>query len=117
MLTRSLNHHHHYHGRKISVFEPVSSLEYSARFVHSWLRCRELNRQVLTSVGFATILLLQKKVVSLASNPSLKDRVTLFISPNNTVALLDPQAPDFLLAVFCDSQMDGGNILILFHKE
>jgi hypothetical protein len=50
---------------KTVLLEPQPSSEDSARPVHSW----EIDHPVFTSLDFATIILLQSKVVILASNP------------------------------------------------
>jgi hypothetical protein len=67
-------------------------------------------------VDFASILFLQYKVISLASNPSnLEDQVDVFISLSDKMVQLCPQALVSLFAVFDESQGEGGGILTRLH--
>jgi hypothetical protein len=59
----------------------------------------------------ATVIFLQGKVISLASNPNLEDQVSVFMSPSDRVAQLNPQAPGSLFVTFYDSQGYSGGIL------
>jgi hypothetical protein len=43
---------------------------------------------VIISSDFATVILVQSKIVSLDSNPNLEDQVSVFISPSERVAHL-----------------------------
>jgi hypothetical protein len=47
--------------------------------------CLELDHPVFTSFYFATIIVLQNKVASLAP-PNLEDQVSVFMSPNDRLA-------------------------------
>jgi hypothetical protein len=62
-----------------ALFEPLPSSENSSRFVYSFY---ELDHPVFTPLDFETII--QKKVVSLASNPKLGGTVSFIPSNINS---------------------------------
>jgi hypothetical protein len=68
-----------------------------------------LDHPVFTSSDFATVIYLQIKVVSLASNPNLEDQVSVFtgMSPRDRGAQLYHQPPGSLFIAFYDSQGYG----------
>jgi hypothetical protein len=54
-------------------------------------------------LDFAAVILLQSKVVSLASGPNLEGRVFVFMSPSDSVAQLYLQTTGSLFIAFYDS--------------
>jgi hypothetical protein len=72
---------------------------------------------IYTSLDFSTVIFLQSKVVTLASNPNLEDQISVFMPPSDRVAQLYPQAPGSLFVVFKNSQRYGGGILTRLHAE
>jgi hypothetical protein len=66
-------------------------------------------------LDFATVILLQSKVVRLGSNPNLEDQVSVFMSSSDRVAQLYPQTPGSLFVAFYDSQWYSGGILTRLH--
>jgi hypothetical protein len=66
-------HHHHHHNWQNSFFKPQPSSEDPTE-----------SHPVLNSLHLAKITFLQRNVVSLASNPSLEDQVSAFMSPSDT---------------------------------
>jgi hypothetical protein len=88
-----------------TILEPLPSLENSASM-----------HPVFTCLDFVTILL-QSKVVSLASNPNVEDHIFVFMSSSDRVAQLHPQAPGSLFVAFYDSQGYGRGILTRLQTE
>jgi hypothetical protein len=68
-------------------------------------------------LDFATITLLQSKVVRLTSNPNLKDQVPVSMSPSERVAQLYPEALGSLFIAFYDSQGYGESTVTHLHTE
>jgi hypothetical protein len=55
------------------------------------------------------------KLSTLRPTSNLEDQVSVFLSPNDTVAQLHPQTLSFLSIAFYNSQGYGGNILTRLH--
>jgi hypothetical protein len=86
-------------------FEPLPSIQDFARFVDDL---------IFTCLDFRTGILLQNKVISLASNPWPGGLSIFFMSPSNRVAQLYLQAQDspFISYIL---QGYGGSILTHLH--
>jgi hypothetical protein len=76
--------------------------------------CLEINRPVFTSLNFATIIFLQGKVISFASNPR-RTKSLYLCPPRNRMPQLYPQAPGSVFVASYDSQNYGGGILTSLH--
>jgi hypothetical protein len=67
------------------------------------------------SLDFASVIFLQSKDVSLASDPNVGDQVSVYMFRSARVAQLYPQALGSLFVAFYDSQGYGGDILTRLH--
>jgi hypothetical protein len=74
-----------------------------------------MDHLIFTCLKFTTVIFLQSKVVSLASNPQPAVPGLCIYVPSNRVAQFYSQALDSLFVVFYDLQGYGGGILTCLH--
>jgi hypothetical protein len=90
-----------YHHCQNNLFWAIASLR---RFWQICLFGRELDQPVFTSSDFATIVFYRARSSAMCPIPNLEDQGSVFISPNDKVAQLCPQALGSLFVAFYDSQ-------------